>query len=849
MRKTNRLLSVILMLAMIIAMIPFTATDTSAAYDKLFYYEGRNELAVTPITEVRDSAKIAPCSMQTLTVTFDANGGTGGGILQTLVTGEQLDAPLVLRTGYTFLGWIPEVPPLVPAENATYIAQWSKNSYSISFDANGGMGGDIFVLPYGVNLVAPNVSKHGYKFEGWTPVVPSTVPAEDMTFTAHWSLSENLITFDANGGIGGASSMMPFGTDLIAPSIEKTGHTLTGWDPVLPLTVPDTATTYTAQWSINSYSITFDDNGGTGGMSDSYIYNAVLQAPMVSKPGFTFVGWSPNVPGSVPAANSLYTAQWRPSNYNVTFDANGGSGGLSVLLPYGNALKAPVVERTGYTFMGWSPTVPVSVPIDDSIYTAQWRVNSYSIIFDANDGIGGTSGTFIYGSILNAPVVDRQGYTFNGWIPEISATVPAENTTYVAQWRQKTSTITFDASGGEGGTIETLVFGADLTAPTVEREGYTFNGWSPSVPATAPNVDATYTAQWTVNKYNLIFNANGGSGGTNTTTAYAASIIPPVVKKNGYTFTGWTPNVPETMPANSLQFTATWSVNTHDTIFIVNGVEYFSASVAFGSSIPIPAVPVKDGHIFLGWNPGVPAFMPDESLTFTALWYRTGFVVNFSLNGGTGTVPSVQVLPNGSFVSLPQQGNIIKPGYSFLGWNTDLAATQPLANFQVTSEDATLFAVWGLSEIYLEVKPGSTTVLDLNNNLIFGLEVALTKEKLESDYIEVNGNGRIECSPTTGVLGTGTKVMVIDNSTDVVLQTFYIVIFGDVNGDGNIDSTDASVLIDYENYLVPWDTIDDFAYRKAADLNTDGNIDSIDASLIIGAENIDCVINQVTGKV
>ena len=794
-----------------------------------------------------DSTYTAIWGLKTFTINFDANGGTGGGSLQTLITGEHIDAPLVLRTGYTFLGWSPEVPPLVPADNATYTAQWSRNSYRIVFDANGGDGGYSSLIFYGEKLSSPEVTKPGSIFAGWTPVVPSTVPAEDMTFTAHWSISESLITFDANGGIGTTSGMMPFGAGLIAPNVVKPGHTLTGWEPAIPSTVPVDATVYTAQWSINNYSATFDENGGTGGTSASYVYDSALQAPIVSKPGFTFVAWSPSVPEKMPAANSVFTAQWVPTNYNVTFNANGGTGGSSDLMPYGAALKAPAVAREGYTFTEWLPNVPASVPIGNATYTAQWSINSYSIVFDANGGIGGTSGTYIYGSILNKPNVVRQGYTFTGWDPVASDTVPGENKVYVAQWSQNTYTVTFDDNNGDGGIIQSLVFGADLIAPIVTRIGYTFTGWSPYVPTIAPNFDVVYTAQWTVNTYNLTFNANGGSGGTNKTIAYGTAITPPVVKKNGYTFTGWTPVVPATMPANAIQFTATWTINMHDAVFVVDGVEISRIPTAYGNSVLLPPIPVKEGNVFLGWDPGVPSLMPDESRTFTAVWYTTSFSVSFNLNGGTGTVPAVQALPVGSTVVLPKQGNITKPGCRFLGWNTDFASNHPLASYQITAENITLFAIWDSSQIYIESKLGSTTVLDINNNVIFGLETELTKEIFENNYITINGNGRIEYLPNTEILGTGSKVTIIDNATDAVLQTYYIVIFGDVNGDGNIDSTDSGVLVDFENYKILWNTPSDYAYRKAADLNSDGNIDSIDAALIVGVENSDCAINQETG--
>lgn len=841
MQRIKSFLSVALSFIMIIAIIPFTVTDACATHDGAFSFNDEEKNAGMQITDLQD--------LEALIITFDANGGTGGGSFHTLVTGDDLEAPLVLRTGYIFLGWLPQVPPLVPAENATYTAQWSRSSYTMVFDAKGGTGGYTNVIQYGENLIPPEVSRAGYIFAGWTPDVPSTVPAENMTFTAHWSVLEYEITFDANDGIGGTSSLMPFGTDLIAPNVLRPGHALIGWEPTLPATVPAETTTYTAQWSRNSYSITFDDNGGTGGTSASYEYDAVLFAPNVSKSGFTFVGWSPSVPERVPAANSLYTAQWAPSNYNVTFDANGGTGGSSAQMKCGTELQAPVVERAGYTFTGWSPAVPVFVPIGDATYRAQWRVNSYSIVFDANGGAGGTSGTFVYGSTLNPPDVVRKGYTFNGWLPLAPDTVPAENKTYIAQWSQNTYTVMFDANGGEGGSNEPIAFGAVLIAPIVTRAGYTFNGWSPSVPATAPDFDVVYTAQWTVKTYSLSFNANGGSGGTNATVAYGTTITPPIVKKNGYTFAGWTPVVPATMPANPMQFAATWSINSHDAVFIVDGVEISRTPTVYGSAVLKPADPVREGRIFLGWNPGIPSSMPDESRTFTADWYIIGFTVSFNLNGGTGTVPAVQVMPVGGAVTLPQQGDITRAGYRFLGWSTNHAATGPLACYQVTAENITLFAVWDSSPVYLESKQGSTTVFDLSNNLIFGLETGLTKVKFESDYAGVMGDGRIEYLPDTGVLGTGTKVTIIDNATNAIVQTFYIVIFGDVDGDGNIDTIDSGVLVDFENYKVLWNTPGAYAYRKAADLNKDGNIDSIDASIVANSFNLLCAINQATGTI
>jgi len=74
-----------------------------------------------------------------------------------------------------------------------------------------------------------------------------------------------------------------------------------------------------------------------------------------------------------------------------------------------------------------------------------------------------------------------------------------------------------------------------------------------------------------------------------------------------------------------------------------------------------------------------------------------------------------------------------------------------------------------------------------------------------------------------------------------------VVIFGDVNGDANIDSSDAALITDFENFAVAWTLPNDAAYLKAADLSGDGNVDSSDAALVTDAENFTVAIDQVTG--
>ena len=149
----------------------------------------------------------------------------------------------------------------------------------------------------------------------------------------------------------------------------------------------------------------------------------------------------------------------------------------------------------------------------------------------------------------------------------------------------------------------------------------------------------------------------------------------------------------------------------------------------------------------------------------------------------------------------------------------------------------------------LEARENSTTVIDPETNFIFGLKDGLTKTEFENNFVFVNGDAKLVYTPSNYVLGTGTKVELVDNTTNEVLESYNILIFGDVNGDGNADSSDSGIIIDMENFLISCDPVDDAALFAAGDLNGDGVSDSIDSSIITDAENFLYTINQVTGLV
>lgn len=143
----------------------------------------------------------------------------------------------------------------------------------------------------------------------------------------------------------------------------------------------------------------------------------------------------------------------------------------------------------------------------------------------------------------------------------------------------------------------------------------------------------------------------------------------------------------------------------------------------------------------------------------------------------------------------------------------------------------------------IAVYDGSATVIDREKGLIFGLSAGLTS--LDTKIVGVGG-ATLEVIKSSGTLcGTGTVVNV--KNEGVIIMTFKIVVFGDVNGDGAIDSIDAGTMIDYENYLISWVPGSDDCYLTAGNINGDTTIDSLDAANVIDYENYLKTINQVTG--
>ena len=160
-------------------------------------------------------------------------------------------------------------------------------------------------------------------------------------------------------------------------------------------------------------------------------------------PGYTFDGWNKADGTAWDYASDKVTdnitlyAKWAANTYTITFDTAGGSEIAPITQDYGTVITAPEAPtREGYTFIGWDKEIPTTMPAENMTVTAQWEINQYKITFDTNGGSEIAPITQDYGTAITAPAdPTREGYTFIGWDKEIPATMPAENITLKAKWK------------------------------------------------------------------------------------------------------------------------------------------------------------------------------------------------------------------------------------------------------------------------------------------------------------------------------------------------------------------------------------------------------------------------------
>jgi uncharacterized repeat protein (TIGR02543 family) len=229
---------------------------------------------------------------------------------------QQLNLPCTTtRTGYTFAGWYTDAgltaafsfsTPIIA--NLQLYAKWNINTYTVSFNSNGGSSVNNQTVNYNATATSPVApTKTGYTFGGWYSDAGltsafnfSTAITANTTLYAKWTINTYTVSFNSNGGTSVGSQTVNYNTTATSPTAPtKTGYTFWGWYSDAGLTatfsfssaITANITLY-AKWNINSYTVSFNSNGGSAVNSQSVNYNDLATQPATpSKTGHFFAGW------------------------------------------------------------------------------------------------------------------------------------------------------------------------------------------------------------------------------------------------------------------------------------------------------------------------------------------------------------------------------------------------------------------------------------------------------------------------------------------------------------------------------------------------------------------------------
>ncbi|MGI6618450.1 MAG: InlB B-repeat-containing protein [Bacillota bacterium] len=572
-----------------------------------------------------DTTVYAKWELNTYTLTYTAgeNGTITGETTQTVKHGEdgsQVEA--VPNAGYHFVKWSdgstenPRIDTNV-TEDITVTAEFAINTYTVTFIDWNEEVIDTQTVAHGSSATAPaEPTREGYTFNGWDKAFDNVTG--DLTVTAQYEAIDYalIVKYEYSDGSEAAATYtatLNMGDEYNVASPEITGHTP---DQVtVSGTMPAKDVTVTVVYTVNQYTITFNSAGGSAIVPITLDYGAVVIAPEdPTREGYTFAGWEPELPATMPAQDIEVTAQWTINKYTVTFVDWDGSVIDTQTVEHGGSATAPEVsEREGYTFNGWDKAFDNVT--GDLTVTAQYEAIDYALIVkyeysDGSEAAATYTATLNMGDEYNVASPEITGHT-----PDqvtVSGTMPAKDVTVTVVYTVNQYTITFNSAGGSAIVPITLDYGAVVIAPEdPTREGYTFAGWEPELPATMPAQDIEVTAQWTINKYTVTFvDWNGSVIDTQTVEHGGSATAPEVSEREGYTFNGWYKEAELTNAWNFGTDTVTaattlyaqWTINEYTVTFKDHGGSVLGTqTVSHGSTATAPDNPTKEGYKFDGW--------------------------------------------------------------------------------------------------------------------------------------------------------------------------------------------------------------------------------------------------------
>ena len=592
------------------------------------------------------SGTVAADSSLTLKVYYSRNQYklTVDGVESMVYFGAAISVAEPTKENETFNGWNPALPETMPAHDVTVVSTWTKNDadYSAYNEAKAKAQAKQEEENYDKKYTAETrnalaeaiktVVPEGLKYDEQHIINAATKAINDAVAALE------LMTYNAIFNIDGveyAKVPTKVGEQIVAPADPtKEGYTFAGWRPSVGVMGTADATfeaVFTAAgntaYTVNTYVMgtdgvygepTSDTLTGTTGSTATFVPE--------TREGFTVDNEQSVLSGEIAADGSLVLKVFYSRNqYTLTAE------GVAYTFYYGAAVSVADPVKEHYTFAGWDPALPETMPAHDVTVVAKWTEDGadYTAYNAAKAEAEAKQKEENYGKKYTAETraalaealandVSGKKYSEQG---VVDAATKAINDA-VAALELMTYTATFYVDGAVHATVQAKV-GEQIALPEEPaKEGYVFTGWDPEVGVMGLE-DVSFNAQFTagavsykVETYEMDVNGAYGAATVKTvpaTTGEAVSVTPET--REGFTVAD-NSILSGTVAANSsLVLKVYYSRNQYK--LSVDGVE---SDVYYGAALNIAAPAAREGWTFTGWNVEIPATMPAENLTLVSQW-------------------------------------------------------------------------------------------------------------------------------------------------------------------------------------------------------------------------------------
>ena len=870
---------------------PSTSANTPAGYELASWNNGAytigQEIEVTgALTLTPDFvAGTSTYTIKTYTMGLDGEYGDAVEATDTYTTDETVTYTAPAVEG--FKADKDSYSVKVTGDNLAVIeVYYARNQYDVTID---GVASKVY---HGATVTAPSTSANtpaGYSLASWNDgavalgqeieVTGNLTLTPDYTADTNTKYTVEIYLMDTEGNYAETADdtdVLAGTTDTLATAAHADYAQEAWFTPAATGNVTEATITGDGNATLKLYFERAQYDVTIDGVASKVYHGATIKAPesttQAAPAGYAFAGWNN---GTIAAGDEItvteamelvpYFAEGA-ATYTVEIylqDAEGNYGAASKTeTETGKTGDTVTIAHADYAQEAYyladdaaANAVTGTIAGDGSLtLKLYFKRAEYTVAYEYEDGTAIASETLRYGAAIEAPAYETpDGMNLLGWFDKetsekMPATMPAKNATYVVKFVAGDSTPyiiqvnIMDVDGVNYITTETQALGTtgatQTIVPDYSREGFTVNTEKSNLTdAIAGDGSTVLSVYYDRNLYTATFD------GVDYQVYYGASLpeVEPAAQE-GKEFDAWTPEVPATMPAEDLEFTSTWTDVMYKIIYIINGTEE-EYEYAAGATVTPIADPVVPGMTFIKWNKTIPTTMPAEDVIIVAEFEAAVFKVTFL--DGDGKVWDEKAVQYGDTIVLPTS-NPTKEYHVFNGW-IDVPETMPAAN-------VTIYPDFERVPVRLVAAEGSTTVIDRSTMIITGLTTKFNDAKA-ANYLAVEGDGYYKLTSVEGYegfYGTGAKVEVYDNAdTSAPVEVFYIVIYGDINGDSAVNSADNTIVEDEVLFATSWsrgDTKDELMVM-AADLNKDGKVKQGDADSIMNSALGIAKIDQATGNV